>query len=114
MIGADYSRPSMYPARLWGSVAAAFILAPLFCYGFARIFDRSVLVAIPAVTIALLVVSFLFGLWKPAVGTGAKVGVVLWAVAMACLSPVTLLVGLMYSCAILNVQGGHFHYVCGL
>jgi hypothetical protein len=114
VIGEGFSPRVTHAARPWWFVAVAFILAPLFCCGFLRIFNQSAIAAIPAVALALLAMSFVFGLWTRTFGTVVKVGVVAWAVAMACLSPVTLLVGLMYYCGFLNVQGGHFHYVCGL
>jgi len=103
--GTDYSRSIDHSARLRLFAATAFFLAPFFCYSFVRIFEKSALITIPAVAIALLIVSFLFGLWRSDVRMAAKIGAILWSVSMACVSPAVMILAVCYFGAQMNIGG---------
>ena len=98
--------------RLWAFAGIALILGPAFSYCFGLFVQLPILFGFPIVVLALLAVSIAFGLWGRGYGTLAKIGVVLWTIMTAWVSPFVLVMGFTMVCAVQNSRAGH--YVCGL
>jgi hypothetical protein len=99
-------------ARLWAFAATALILGPAFSYCFGLLVPLPIEFDSPLIALALLAVSVAFGLWGRGYSTLAGIGVLLWTIMTAWISPIVLFLILNFACGIQNSRAGH--YVCGL
>jgi hypothetical protein len=104
------SPPSI--ARFWAFAGIALIVGPAVTAATGLISQKSIMFSIPVVIVALVAVSFAFGLWTRGSQMGLKIGAALWIVLVSLMSPFLLFVVATYVCAIQNGFSGH--YVCGL
>jgi hypothetical protein len=95
----------------WLFAATSLVVGPILSYVFGVLTRLPIMYGFPALVLALVALSFAFGLWKEASGI-LKLGIVLWAAMLAWISPRILILVLSLQCAFLNGRAGH--YVCGL
>jgi hypothetical protein len=99
-------------ARYWAFAATGLITGPLLAHLFGLVSQRPIILGFPLIAVALLCLSIAFGLWNRNSSAVAKIGIALWVLALAWMSPVILIILFDLNCAVQNSLAGR--YQCGL
>ena len=109
MNSAQARRLSLGPAaRLAAFAVSAVIAGPVFMYMFASLTEQTLVSVLPFVAIALVAVSYLFGLLTGAAPLLVRAGAVAWSLTVTFCSPAVFLVVMCFGGQMLHISGGCF------
>jgi hypothetical protein len=98
--------------RYWAFAGTALILGPTISYVFGLLSRQPIMLGFLIVAAALTATSIAFGLWDRTSSVLLRIGVALWVLVLAWMSPVILVIVFNLNCAVQNGLAGH--YECGL